>query len=69
MMPVNQPLTCDCPLCRMRMVTQLLALRDALTGLSLALSDWQFEMDGVRRRDAQDTTRQLIEQLGLTHGP
>ncbi len=68
-MSSNQPPICNCPACRMQMLTQLLALRDALTGLSLALSDWQFERDEGRRREAQAITRQLIEQMGLTHGP
>jgi hypothetical protein len=69
MKPVFHPPTSDCQRCLTHMVTQLLALRDALTGLSLALTDWQFEVDDVGRREAQATTLRLIEQLGLTHGP
>lgn len=65
----NQPPICDCPACRMQMLAQLLALRDALTGLSLALSDWQFEKYDVHRREAQAITRELLEPMGLTHGP
>jgi hypothetical protein len=51
------------------LLTQLLALRDALTGLSLALSDFQFEWDEMRQHEAQTIPRELIEQLNLCHGP
>ncbi len=69
MKPVTHSLFCDCPPCRRSLLTQLLALRDALTELSLALSDFQFELDETRRREAQSITRELIEQLNLSHGP
>lgn len=69
MKPADHPPGCGCPLCLAHTVTQLLTLRDALVGLSLALCDWQFEIDELGRRDALAATRQLIEQMGSTHGP
>lgn len=41
----------------------LLAMRDALTQLSLALKDWQFDHDLSRRANAHDITRGLLANL------
>jgi hypothetical protein len=41
----------------------LLAMRDALTTLSLALKDWQFEHDLTKRESAQGITQALLASL------
>jgi hypothetical protein len=41
----------------------LFELRDALVELSLALRDWQFETDLARRKDAENTVQQLLDQI------
>lgn len=41
----------------------LLAARDALTRLSLALKDWQFEHDLSRREDVRALTKNLLAKL------
>jgi hypothetical protein len=69
MTPAAHAPNCDCRQCQLAMVARLEDLRDALVGLSLALSDWQFEVDRMGRRDAQVATKHLIEQLGLTNRP
>ena len=41
----------------------LFAMRDALTKLSLALKDWQFEHDLAKREDVQGITQGLFASL------
>jgi len=41
----------------------LFAMRDALTHLSLALKDWQFEHDVARRGNAQGMAQGLLARL------
>ena len=41
----------------------LFVMRDALSRLSLALKDWQFENDLNRRDNAQCITRNLLARL------
>lgn len=41
----------------------LLAMRDALTQLSLALKDWQFEHDLTKRENVQSITQGLFTSL------
>lgn len=41
----------------------LLAMRDALTKLSLALKDWQFEHDLSKRESVQNITQGLFASL------
>jgi hypothetical protein len=49
MTPAAHAPNCDCRQCQLAMVARLEDLRDALVGLSLALSDWQFEVDRMGR--------------------
>ena len=44
----------------------LLAFRDALMQLSLALKDWQFDHDLQRRQATEQAMRQLIDKVGRT---
>ena len=44
----------------------LLAFRDALMQLSLALKDWQFDHDLQRRQATEQRMRQLIDKVGRT---
>lgn len=41
----------------------LFAMRDALTALSLALKDWQFECDLGKREAVQNITQALLASL------
>lgn len=41
----------------------LFELRDAFVELSLALKDWQFEHDRVRRDQTNDLVKHLLEEV------
>ena len=41
----------------------LFELRDALYELSLAIKDWQFEIDVEKRDAAEITVRQLLQKI------
>lgn len=47
----------------------LFELRDALMELSLALRDWQFETDLEKRKNAEATVQQLLQQIAAAQGP
>jgi hypothetical protein len=49
--------------------TALFDLRDALTELSLALKDWQFETDLARRKNIEETVQQLLHRITTAQGP
>lgn len=44
----------------------LFELRDAMEELSLALRDWQFEVDHAKRKVAEQTVHQLLEKIAAT---
>jgi hypothetical protein len=44
----------------------LYGLRDALVELSLALKDWQFEMDSAQRARAEMVARDVLRRAGIT---
>ncbi len=44
----------------------LFAMRDALTQLSLALKDWQFEHDHAQRENVRGITQNLLTSLATT---
>lgn len=52
--------SCDCAACQRRLVAAFTELRDALTELSLALHDMQFECDLSRRKRCEKEVEKLI---------
>jgi len=50
------------------MYQSLLMLRDAMTQLSIALRDYQFEVDRNARKAATDETQLLMHSLGRAPG-
>lgn len=47
----------------------LFELRDAFVALSLSLQDWQFETDLDKRKETEETVRQLLQQITAGRGP
>ena len=52
-----------CPHCLSQDTAKLLALRDALNLLSLALKDLLFELDVPRRASAQQAVNRLLKDM------
>jgi hypothetical protein len=52
-----------------KLVTELLAMRDALVTLSLCLKDWQFELDQPGRQAAQAQTEAMLQPMRLKPAP
>ena len=46
-----------------QLVHELIAMRDALTELSLSLKDWQFETDAAARAAAQAQAQAALDNL------
>ncbi|MDP2368096.1 hypothetical protein [Rhodoferax sp.] len=46
----------------------LCALRDALSALSLALKDWQFEVDHERHALVESAVHDLLVRIASEHG-
>lgn len=62
----NSP-QCTCQSCRECLLATsaaLYELRDALVELSLALKDWQFEMDSPQRAHAETVARDVLRRVG-----
>lgn len=63
--PVN--IDCGCEICRKHVYTALINLRNALTELSLALNDYQFEFDENRRRLCEREVSRLIHHASMDY--
>lgn len=61
--------SCGCRQCLLAISTRLFALRDALHEMSLALHDWQFEIDDIQRQSIENKTSQLLKKIAAGQGP
>jgi hypothetical protein len=65
--PDSPKCTCQsCRECLLATSAALYGLRDALVELSLALKDWQFEMDSAQRARAETVARDVLRRAGIT---
>lgn len=47
----------------------LCQLRDALSQMSLLLSDWQFEVDLEQRKNAEQAVQRLMSEIASSQDP
>jgi len=63
---------CNCQSCKQCLLASsaaLYALRDALMELSLALKDWQFELDSPERSQAEIMVREALLRVAAKQNP